>query len=134
MTVTEQRAPASVGSRDNVTMTFGLSRIFFGLLLLLQPAATERIWFGSDTGTAATTSLLRSVGGRDVALGLGLVVNDGPNARWLLAGVLSDIADVVAATIVRQGVPRKNYFVGLFSAMAYAAVGTILAIKRTQEK
>lgn len=131
MTATKQRVPANVGSRDNLTLVFGLSRVFFGLLLLLRPATTERIWFGSDTGSAATTSLLRSVGGRDVALGLGLVANDGTKARWLLAGVLSDVADVVATTIVRQRVPRKNYLIGFFSALAYAAVGAILAIKRS---
>jgi hypothetical protein len=118
--------------RDYPLVAFALSRVFFGLLLLARPGAAGKAWFGSDRLSAPTTSLLRSVGGRDVALGLGLVNNDGPKCRWLAAGVVSDVADVAATTLVRDRFPRKNYLIGFFSALAYAVVGIGLAIRESR--
>jgi hypothetical protein len=68
---------------------FGLSRVALGLWMSLTPHKPSTLWFGSPQDAASTSALVRSVGARDVGLGLGLALDPKPCPPWLLAGVSS---------------------------------------------
>lgn len=73
----------------------GLLRIGVGVLLTVKPQLAGR-------GTGAFRTMTRTVGIRDIALGFGYVdaARRGGNediARWLWAGMGSDVADVAIA-------------------------------------
>jgi hypothetical protein len=81
-----------------------------GVALLARPRALP-VALGVDSGTAARVSwVVRMVGARDVALGLGtlLALHRGEDARdWLLGQALSDAADAAAfAGAVARGHAR----------------------------
>jgi hypothetical protein len=93
------------------------------------------MWFGSAQHPASTSALLRSVGARDVGLGLGLVADPRPGSAWLRAGIAADIGDAVAALLIRDRVPTKNFLTGLLGASLYTAIGALVAVGgRTQNR
>src|SRR5262244_840720 len=70
----------------------GLATLTFGITPLLAPARFARL-FGFAIPDAATASMMRSLGLRDAAMGLGLwsaAAHGGRYAPWLLARVLTD--------------------------------------------
>ncbi|WP_375483430.1 hypothetical protein [uncultured Mycobacterium sp.] len=108
---------------------FALSRVALGLWLSVAPDKPGEIWFGSAKHPASTRMLLRSVGARDVGLGLGLAANPRPASLWLRAGILADIVDTTAAVLVRHEVPKRNFFTGFIGALAYAVIGLAIALR-----
>lgn len=111
----------------------GLSRLAFGLWLALAPQKPGELWFGGGAQSASTSALLRSVGARDVGLGLGLVADPRPGSSWLRAGILADVVDAAAAVLIRDRVPARNAMTGLIGAALYAVIGTIVAVRRSAE-
>ena len=61
-----------------------------------------------DGLTASNDVLIRSVGARDVGLGMGLAADPSPASMWLKAGILAAIVVAGAALLVRNRVPRKE--------------------------
>lgn len=108
---------------------FGLSRAAFGAWLALAPEKPGELWFGDSNPAASTTVLLRSVGARDVGLGLGLAAEPTPGSSWLGAGILADLADAAAALTVRDRVPLKNFLTGFLGGLSYAVIGAAIAIR-----
>lgn len=105
---------------------FGLSRVAFGLWLAVAPQKPGQMWFGDREPSASTTALVRSVGGRDVGLGLGLAANPRPESMWLRMGVLADVVDAGAALLVRDRVPVKNFLTGFLGALLYVVIGVVM--------
>lgn len=98
----------------------------FGLWLALAPGKPGEMWFGDKQHPASTSALLRSVGARDISLGLGLAADPRPDSRWLTAGFVADVGDVVAAVLIRDRVPTKNFLTGLLGALAYTVIGGLV--------
>jgi hypothetical protein len=107
---------------------FALSRVALGLWLTTAPGRPGTMWFGEARLPASTDALIRSVGARDIALGLGLAADPTPASLWLRAGILADAVDTVAAVIVRERIPRGNFFTGFVGALAYAVFGMAVAV------
>lgn len=107
---------------------FGLSRAAFGLWLMLAPRRPGEMWYGDSNPAASTTALLRSVGGRDVGIGLGLASNPTPDSLWLKVGILADVVDAAAALLASRRVPRKNAGIGFGGAAAYAVIGGVVML------
>lgn len=103
----------------------------FGLWLVLAPQRPGELWFGNPGPEASTTALLRSVGGRDVGIGLGLAANPNPDSLWLKAGIAADLVDAVAAVLASRRIPLKNVLIGVVGAAGYAAVGLMFLNQRT---
>jgi hypothetical protein len=104
----------------------GLGAAWFGAPPIVAPAFFGRL-FGMDVaGQPALQTAVRSVGVRDVVIGVGLwsaAVHGGNVAPWLLARALTDTGDALATLIaLRQGV-RSRGFIGL-SLLALAASAT----------
>lgn len=113
----------------NALRLFGLSRLGFGAWLLLAPARPGQLWFGSGELPASTAALLRSVGARDVALGIGLALDPRPRSAWVAGGILADAADAAAASLNMRRLPKANALTGLIGGGLYAAIGSALWLR-----
>jgi len=90
-----------------------LGRIGLGAALLAAPRALAgAAWVGApEARRPVGAALLRAVGARDVALGLGtlLALRDGDAlAPWLIGGALADGADAVATALAGAAVPARG--------------------------
>jgi hypothetical protein len=106
----------------------GLVRVAFGAVVLIAPRWGIRVWLGDRDPSPAARAATRGLGGRDIALGLGLLTaleNDGPAARWLEAGAVADASDAVAALSGARRFP----LVKLVPYFAVAAGATVLGLR-----
>lgn len=103
-----------MGMRSALVVAVGVGRLATGLWFLAAPALPARTWVGSDD--TAPRYLTRAVGGRDAAIGAGVLtayVTRGPVWPWLAASVLSDATDALSSIPMLAPEHRKK-------ALAYA--------------
>src|SRR4051794_28495479 len=96
----------------DVALALARGRIAIGAVALAAPGLAGRFMFGRDGSRPATKLLARMVGGRDLALGLGVVIaldRGAPVRGWLEAGALADVVDLVACVIARDEIPKATY-------------------------
>lgn len=102
-----------------------MARMGFGAGALLAPGLVARPWIGRHRDRTATAVLGRALGGRDLALGLGLVLAMRHETRirgWVEAGGLADAGDLVATLVAFRSLPRSGrWMVVLMTAGAIAA-------------
>lgn len=94
----------------------------------MAPQKPGELWFGSTDHPASTTALIRSVGARDLGLGLGLVADPRPDSAWLKAGIIADVGDVIASFLNRDRIPAKNFLTGFVGAGLYVLMGCAVAL------
>ena len=114
----------------------GLGAAGFGALPLVAPRFFARL-FGMDAGRRPAAEVaFRSVGVRDVVLGLGLwsaAAHGGKLGPWLLARALSDTGDTIAAWLaIRRGARSPRFIALSFLALAAAATGSALWLAARQ--
>jgi hypothetical protein len=108
----------------------GLVRVAAGAVLLLAPRLGVRVWTGERDPSATTVLTARGMGGRDLALGIGLVtaLEKGTPARgWLEAGIVADASDTVGALIASGELPFLRRLATLVTAAGAVLVGLRLA-------
>ncbi len=109
--------------------SIGLSMVAFGALPAVAPGAFARL-FGFAPPDAATASMMRSLGVRDIVMGIGMwsaASHGGKYLPWLLARTLVDGSDTLAVGLaVAQG-KRDPRFIGL-GALALGAAITEAAL------
>ena len=115
------------GRLRQLSALLGLGAAWFGAPAIVAPAFFGRL-FGMDVaGQPAVQTALRSVGVRDVAMGIGLwsaAVHGGNFAPWLLARALSDTGDTLATLIaIRQGARSPGFIALTLLALAASATG-----------
>ena len=105
-------------------------RVAIGAALLVVPQLVTRGWTGEVGATPGGKLLGRTLGIRDLALGLGVIgaLDRGdPAARdWIRASALSDTADAVATVLAYPHLPRRSRF-GVLAIAAGAAVAGFVA-------
>jgi hypothetical protein len=115
---------------EEIATLFGWARVSFGVLAFVAPRWAAKLWTGEDiTGTTAVMGL-RSLGARDAALGLGLLIalrRQAPVRGWLEAGALSDAGDVLNTLMSRRGLPLSRSVLGVLAAGGGVALGRRLA-------
>ncbi len=97
--------------RDAAT-ALARGRIAIGAAALAAPGPGGRVMLGRDGSGAGIKTLIRMLGGRDLVLGLGVVIalDRGAAVRgWLEAGAVVDTVDLVACVLVRDEMPRSAY-------------------------
>jgi hypothetical protein len=107
----------------------GAGRALLGLALLVCPGPILRRWIGRDDARAGL--LARGLGGRDVALGAGVVLavaRDGDPAPWLAAGVVADVSDAAATLAVGDRIPPAGRWGTVALAAGSAVLGSALAV------
>lgn len=105
----------------------GVGRAALGVAFLLLPGKVMRVWFGpgGDEGPVARM-MGRSAGGRDLALGLGLLfaLRHGSSVRgWLEAIVVADATDVVAVAIASRDLPSTRTLLSAIPPVVLIALG-----------
>jgi len=103
----------------------GLVTLAFGVKPLLAPGRFARL-FGFTAPDLATASMMRSLGVRDIVMGMGLwsaAAHGGKYAPWLLARALTDGGDTVAVGLAASRGWRNRQF---FALGALALGATVL--------
>jgi hypothetical protein len=99
-------------------------RIAMGVVSLLAPGLVGRAMMGPDGDSGGTRLLLRVVGARDLALGVGVLValdRDAPVHGWLRASAVVDGLDAAGSVLARHQLRPT-----VFPAAAGAATGGAL--------
>jgi len=108
-------------------------RALLGVKLVLFPRLITKLGLG--TPTPVSTAVVRMVGVRDLAIGLGGVagVREGTQApEWMGWGAVADGVDALAL-LVTPGLPKRARLVGLFAAGS-AVAGMKLAWELADER
>lgn len=107
-------------------------RLAIGAALVAKPSSQVGAgWVGDDAQRGAAALLLRSVGARDVALGLGTLGaqrTGSPLKPWLLGATLADAVDLLATFAAGSAVPAKGK--AAIALLAGGAIAQQLALAR----
>ena len=114
-----------MGARD---LAVGLAggRIAIGVVSLLAPGLVGRAMMRRGGDSGAMRLLLRVVGARDIALGLGVLVTldrDAPVRGWLRASAVVDGLDAAGSLLARHHLRPTVFPV----AAGAATAGTLLS-------
>jgi hypothetical protein len=106
-------------------------RIGLGVTALLAPTVPLRPWVGRDFAWQPRAKLLaRSLGARDLALGLGVILalrHDAPIRGWVEGGGVSDTCDVLATLLAFGKLPKAGRWLVVLSAGGAAALARLAA-------
>jgi hypothetical protein len=83
---------------EDVARLLAWGRLLFGGFALLAPRRFERMWVGDATEGTPSHMGTRGLGGRDVAIGIGILkaMEQGGGVRgWLEAGAVADASDAL---------------------------------------
>jgi hypothetical protein len=86
-------------------------RMAIGASLVLAPRLIGPMWIGDAADRPVVKMLSRALGGRDLALGLGLAValdRGKPVRGWLEGAALADGADLAATVLAGDSIPRRQ--------------------------
>ncbi len=111
---------------NDVVRLAALGRMAFGSALLVAPGLASRAWIGGDAARPAVRVLARSLGARDIVLGLGtfLALDDRNSlalARWVQLGALVDAVDAAATLLAARHLKLRSV-VGVLALAVPAAV------------
>jgi hypothetical protein len=116
---------------EQLARTNAWGRTVIGAALVLRPEMVARSWVGDDQLNDGAKLLARAVGGRDVALGIGLnlaLAKGGPTRGWLEASALADAVDAAATLIGWRSLPPAGR-VGVLAIAAVSAVQCALVAR-----
>ncbi len=119
-------------NHDATGRQLGIGRIIIGAALTLAPRLTGRGWLGDHAKQPAAAVAIRSLGARDVAIGVGLLraLDTGADPRpWFLASAAADAADAVGTLLAWKHLPSRGRL--LTATMATAA--TIVGLRAAQQ-
>ena len=123
------RPSLSAGQARRLALTVAGLRVALGAVALAAPDLALRPWVGAGHGPERRV-LARSLGARDVALGLGALVagrRRAPLRGWVEAGSLADTGDVLATALAFGRLPRRGRLLVLGAAAGAAAAGALVA-------
>ncbi len=118
----------------NTYLSYGLasSRATLGLIAYLFPRVVSAPWVGGSEASRHSVKLFaRTLGARDMALGLGHLysLTKGENAQeWLVAGALADLGDTMATVISFDELPKPHAYGILLLTVSAFLLGSYLAI------
>jgi hypothetical protein len=96
-----------------------------GAAALVAPTLMARPWIGDAADGTAARLLARTMGGRDLALGLGalraLATSDQEARPWVALGGAADAVDAVATLLAFSAIPRRARW-GILAVTAGAAL------------
>ena len=106
-------------------------RIAIGITALVAPTVPLRPWVGRDFAWQPRAKLLaRSLGARDLALGVGVILalrHDAPVRGWVEGSGLADAGDVLATLLSFGKLPESGRWLVLLSAAGAAAAARVAA-------
>jgi hypothetical protein len=106
-------------------------RVAIGVTALVAPTLPLRPWVGRDFAWQPRAKLLaRSLGARDLALGIGVIMalrHDGPIRGWVEGSAVADAGDVLSTLLAFGKLPKSGRWLVLLSAAGAAALGKVAA-------
>jgi hypothetical protein len=106
---------------------YGLSRAVYGAWLLAQPERAVASWFGGAQAGPAPKVLLRSVGARDIVIGLATAAGPLP-ATAAFGAILVDGVDLAATLAAQRRIPGKAVAKAAAVMTGYGALGLALLV------
>jgi hypothetical protein len=106
------------------------ARMAIGVVLVAAPRRGGGRWVGDQSDTAAAKVMIRAVGARDMALGLGTyhaLATGEPVRPWVLGGLIGDLTDAVATTLALRQLGLRRSVPVVLVAAASAAYATSVA-------
>lgn len=114
-----------------IAEAIALGRIAIGITALLAPTVPLRPWVGRDFAWQPRAKLLaRSLGARDLALGVGVMLalrHKAPVRGWVEGSALADVGDSLATLLAFGSLPKSGRWLVLASAAGAAAAGRLAA-------
>lgn len=121
--------PARGTLRTFVTLprVYAVTRIALGTWLFVIPMAFGAKWFEAPQDPLLTASILRSVGGRDAAIGVGLLLSGRPRP-WLWLCAFCDVLDAGIVLSASSKFSGTQILTSESGALAYALVAIAIAV------
>jgi hypothetical protein len=114
----------------HAAIALAIGRMGIGAVALAAPRRASRVMFGPAGSEGHTAAFARMLGGRDIALGLGVVVALGRGEQvrgWLEAGAFADGVDFAAALLAKDAMSRGGRTGTVLMAAAAAVTGIALS-------
>jgi hypothetical protein len=117
--------------------TMGWLRTAVGAALIVAPKVPMR-FSGREEPTGASVLLMRTIGIRDLVLGLGTVTaarsNDGSDGvrRWTAMAMASDSIDTVVSLASFRSIGKRDSVAAAVLALVFAC-GDLLALQQTPD-
>ncbi len=108
----------------------GLVRMAIGVMAWVAPDRITVPWVGPATERDTRTVLSRALGGRDIALGLGVLLaarNHKGTRGWVEAGGLADAGDLLATIMGYRSLPKYTRALVLAITAGAAAAAAVIA-------
>lgn len=96
-----------------------------GTMMVMAPRRALRAWTGVADAEAPSAMAVRSLGARDLAIGVGTlfaISHETPVRGWVEAGMMSDAADAVNCLV---GMPHVSKVRALFFGLTSAAAALV---------
>src|SRR5215212_4804174 len=113
-----------------LALAIARTRIAIGVVAIAAPGFVARAMFGRDGSRPGPRLFARMLGGRDLALGLGVVIaldRGAPVRGWLEASSLADGVDLAGCLLARDEIPRVTFVNTVALAGGAALVGIWLS-------
>jgi len=105
-------------------------RVTIGATLLVAPGAAGRRWIGEPARDPRVKAVLRGLGARDLALGLGALraLDQGAPARgWVQLAAVGDLADAASGLLAARRLGPVRALGTVLTAGAAGALGLAVA-------
>jgi hypothetical protein len=115
--------------------TNGLGRAAIGASLIAAPSLLAAPWVGEDEMSDGAKLFARSLGARDLALGLGVhlaMQNKAPVRGWLEGSALADVVDAAVTLLYWRKLPAQGR-AGVLALAATSAVQCALVARRIDD-
>jgi hypothetical protein len=125
-------------AREYARWVAGL-RVAIGATAIVAPRLALRPWLGRGVGSPTHKLLARSLGARDIALGLGAILamdRGAPTRGWLEAGGLADAGDLLGTLLAYRALPRFGRWALVLSTSGAVASAGVLApsVDRSEDR
>jgi hypothetical protein len=113
-----------------LALALAAGRTGLGAVALIAPGVVAQPWIGDRANDPLSAVLARALGGRDLALGLGVLIasrHGQPLRRWVEAGALADLVDATVTVAAFARLPRRGRLLVLVAAGGAAVVGAAAA-------
>jgi len=128
---TPYRPAPSTGPR-RLAQLVALGRIAIGLTALAAPTLMTRPWIGDAAKSPDARLLARTMGGRDLALGVGTLRalgTDATEARpWVALAGMADAVDATVTVVAFRRLPPITRWAILASTIGAAVVSSLVAV------
>jgi hypothetical protein len=102
------------------------ARVGLGTAAVVAPPVVTRPWVGDSANTPSAKLLARTLGGRDLALGVGtlraLSRSDEEARPWVALAGVSDAVDALATVVAFAWLPRRTRWLILGASVGAALV------------